>query len=398
MIRRAIEGETIWLRGLTVSDIPYVLPNGINVKLRHDEVGLEIKGLVGAIPLNNGDTLQIVPKIGRVNFLRLLFKAEGDQRDLEQEYEKFVEYSIENDTNIDTIVARQLFFCVEEILRRSPKRGRIKRCHVGLYASGQIDPITTAFNIACKKDEPVVFYKKEKTEDIPENRVITEAVLRAWVMLNASLQFKFITIYERWLKLFSRSINLNVDLEIIENNFANGKYGGSRDYYRKALMFAQIILGNNGIGFNEVTITKGDAVLLNTANIFEKYVRNVISNSYNDRGYIITKGGIGNTSLYTDGSYNLQPDIVVSLNGKILFIADVKYKVPTSGDHYQINTYLNVNKVEFGFLISPLFNGEDIEIKEYITSNKIIIREVYLPMENLIVTEKFLGTMIKNYI
>ncbi len=394
MIRKAIEGGITWLPGIAPSDIPHPLPKGITVHLKEDEVGLEIQGLVGALPLRNRDTLQISPKIGQVNFFRLLFKAEGHQQNLEREFDAFVEYSIEDDENIDAIVARQQLYCAEEILKRSPQCGRFKIRHVGLYAAGQIDAVSTALNISCRKHEPVVFFAKEKTEDIPENRVITEAIARAWPLLNEPSQFELRSVYEKWMRRFPRSNDLGVDIENVEKGFARGKYGGPRDYYRKALMLAKIVLGNNGIGFNEAATVEGDAVLLNTADIFEKYLRNVISGAYSDTGFIITKGGVGVTSLYTDGSFELQPDIVISRDGHTLLIADAKYKVPTADDHYQMNTYLAVNGVSRGLLLSPLFEGNNVVIREFSTADKVVVREVYLPMTNLKITEEFLGTVI----
>lgn len=397
MIRRALEGDTTWFRGLAQSDIPHPLPKGINIHIRRDEVGLEIQGLVGAIPLLNGDTLQIIPKIGRVNFLRLLFKAEGSQRDLEGEYEKFVDYSVDDEQNIDSIVARQLMFSAAEILSRSPKQGRVKRRRDGVFAVGQIDAVATALNIACHKSEPVTYFLREKTLDIPENRVLTEALLRAWPMVEEIDQVNLRWIRDRWLGRFPRSLDLGADLDHVERGFASAIYGGPRDYYRKALMLSQIILGSNGLGFSEAATIEGDAVLLNTADIFEKYLRNVISGAYSETGYVVTKGGIGISSLYTDGSFELQPDIVVSRDGRTLLISDAKYKEPTAGDHYQMHTYLAVNGVKRGLLLAPLFEGEEIVVREYSTAEEKVIREAYLPMSNLTVTEEFLSTVIERF-
>ena len=95
MIQKAEEGEITWFPGLTLSAIPHPVSKEIKIHLKRAVLGLEPQGVVGAIPLRNGDTLQIVPKIGHVNFLRLLFKAEGHQPDLEREYNEFVDYSVD---------------------------------------------------------------------------------------------------------------------------------------------------------------------------------------------------------------------------------------------------------------------------------------------------------------
>jgi 5-methylcytosine-specific restriction enzyme subunit McrC len=397
MIHRAVEGETTWLPGLSPAILPYPLPKGISVYLRREKLGLESQGLVGAIPLLNGDTLQIIPKIGRVNFLRLLFKAEGLQPDLEREYDEFVYYSVDNEENIDHLVARQLMFSAAEIMKRGPRQGRIRRVRVGQFALGQIDAVSTALNIATRKQEPVVYAVLEKTLDIPENRALTEAILRAWSMLDDDDRVNFRGVYDRWLNRFPVSTDFTADLDHIERSFAAGQYGGSRDYYRRALMLAQIILGSSGLGFSEAATIQGDAVLLSTPAIFEKYLRNIISGAYSEAGYVISSGGIGVTSLYTDGSYELRPDIVVSKDNVTILIADAKYKQPTAADHYQMHTYLAANRLKRGLLLAPLYEGTKVVVREYATSDKVIVNEAYLPMADLDVTEAFLRSVVQKF-
>lgn len=396
MIRRAKEGEITWLPGIDTADIP-PLPNGISLHIKRGELGIEAQGLVGAVPLLNGDTLQIVPKIGRVNFFRLLFKAEGFQQDLEREYTDFVSYSVDEDKNIDTIVARHLMFSAAEIMKRSPQQGRVKRCREGLFAAGQVDAVSTLLNLTCRKQEPVVYFIRERTLNIPENRVLTAAIIRAWPLLEETDRFELHWIRERWLRRFPQPTDLEADLEKIEQGFATGQYGGARDYYRRALMLAQVVLGSNGLGLSDGTAIEGDAILLNTANVFEKYLRNIISEAYSGSGYTVSKGGVGVTSLYTDGSFELQPDISISRDGRTVLIADAKYKQPTSNDHYQMHTYLVANSLKQGLLLAPLYDGNDVVVREYSTSKKMLVREIYLPMSDLNRTENFLGTMIERY-
>ena len=397
MIQKAKEGEITWFPGLTPSAIPHPVSKGINIHLKRAVLGLEPQGVVGAIPLRNGDTLQIVPKIGHVNFLRLLFKAEGHQPGLEREYNEFVDYSVDNKENIDSIIARQLLYCAAEILRRSPRRERVSRQHVGIFAAGQINTVATVLNVTTRKEEPVVYVSKDRTEDIAENRVITEAILRAWASLDELTCSMLRPVRDRWVTKFRRSPQLHSDLVAVQRAFAAGKYGGPRDYYRKALMLSQIVLGTNGLGFDEAATVEGDAILLNTAHIFEKYLRNVINDAYNETGYVVTKGGVGTTTLYTDGSFELIPDIVVTKDNRTLLIADAKYKAPTINDHYQMAVYLAANQVKRGLLLAPLFEGDEVIVQEYSTWDKVVIREVYLPLTNLQATEDYLSTVVKRF-
>lgn len=397
MIRQVREGETSWLPGVDISDIPRPLPAGITIHYRDGVIGLEAQGLVGSVPLKNGDTLQITPKIGAVNFLRLLFKAEGSQARLENEFDEFVQYDIEDSGNIDNIVARRLLISIDEILRRSPIQGRKKSYMEADFAKGQIQVIKTAMKVATKKIQPVVSLVKLRTKDVPENRLISEALARAWQVLAHDYRFIYQNTHDRWLRNFPRSVDIFDDLLKVEYNFASNGYGGARDYYRRALMLAKIILGSHGVGFGSKGDVFGDAILLNTASVFEKYVRNVIFNAYSDKGFVVAKGGVGQQSLYADGSFELMPDVVISRNGVVAIIADAKYKKPTASDHYQMAVYLSAHKVKRGLLLAPLYSGRSVIVKEFSTPEKIIVREIYLPMCDLEASEEALSSLIERY-
>lgn len=394
MIRIAREGSTTWFVGLPASAIPHPLPSGIRVHLRASDVGLEVQGLAGTLPLTNGDTLSILPKIEEVNFLRLLFRVQGMQKDLEREYEDFVQYALAEGEGISTLVGRTLLRAAAEIMTRSPQQGRVKRLRVSTFSLGQMDVIKTAINVAQRLAEPVVSYEKQRTVDIPENRVITEAVTRVWPLLSRADQIVLQPTHDRWLQKFPRARSISLDIFHVESGFATGRYGGARDYYRNALMLAQVVLGTQGLGLPGPSSVAGDAFLLNTADIFEKYVRTVIAEAYSSTGVIVSKGWVGTASLYTDGSFELSPDIVISLNSKTVLIADAKYKTPTADDHYQLHAYLNADGSKCGVLLSPAFASNEVEVRDFITPKGRVVYEISLPMDNLQKTEDFLSSII----
>ena len=397
MIREVREGEIGWLPGLTLKELPSGLPAGITLHSKAGILGVESQGLVGALPLNGGDTLRILPKVDDINFFRLLFKAGGSQNELRREYDDFVTYGVGDGRNVDAIVARSLFTAAADIIRFSPLRGRILKRRVGTFALGRMDAVATALNVACRKETPIVYEINEKTVDIPENRLILEALIRSWAFLKSNEQEVFRFVRDHWVSHYRRTSDVIFDLEYIENRFAGGEYGGSRDYYRKALMLSRIALGVNGLSFDANKIIEGDAILINTADIFEKYLRNVISEAYTCQGYIVTKAGFPAKSLYVSGHFELEPDIVISKNGKVVLVADAKYKTPSAGDHYQMNTYLHVFDLKRGLLISPLFEGTQKSVREYRTAGGVVIRELFLPMKDLKATEEILGSLVDHY-
>lgn len=397
MLQSIIEGEVNWVIGLKIEDLPQPLPPGIYVHAKGTLLGLEAQGVAGAIPLRNGDTLQITPKIGQVNFLRMLFLAQGSQGRLQRDYDEFVALAVDEEESLNSLVARQLMISAAKILHHSPMIGRVERKRRGAFASGRIDPMKTAMNLAARRIDPVEFICRERTVDIPENRIILEALAKANLFLSVDDQQKYRPIILKWNKRFRRSKNIFEDLHIVEEGFSSSRYGGPRGYYSRTLMLSQIILGSFGVGLGDALSVESDSVLLNTADVFERYLRTTIASAYAERGYVVTKGGGAMQSLYTDGSYEIEPDIVVRRDSRVVLIADAKYKVPTSSDHYQMNAYLSTLGTTSGVLLSPSMGTLDVQVKHFSTGRGLYVHEVLLPMSNLSATEAFLSDLVERF-
>lgn len=397
-IRVAYEGEVTWFDTLSLEDLPAPLPNGIRILSKSGKLGIDIQGIAGAIPLMDGSTLRIQPKIGNTNFFRLLFIAEGNQKELTREYDDFVSYSVTTSESIEQIAARQFLESVAEILRRSPINSRQKATITSTVARGQLVPVATALNVAKRLSNPVVSMAQVKTTQTPENAIISEAVYRAPLFLNEAERLKYASTATRWQNRFLRSVSISDDLETIDRKFAKNGYGGPRGYYQKALMLARVILGAHGFSISDSEHNvSGDALLINTADVFEKYLRRVVQLSHEAYGFVITKAGIDSTSLYVDGSFSLEPDILVEKAGTVALIADAKYKTPTSADHYQMYVYLKRYSANCGILICPNFNSTKVSVKEFLTPDRLVIRELHVPMSDLDRTEATLGSLVRDF-
>tara|TARA_R110002049_G_scaffold309095_2_gene516833 strand:- start:2156 stop:3361 length:1206 start_codon:yes stop_codon:yes gene_type:complete len=393
----AKEGETTWLSGIRFEDLPYDLPPGIQILNKSGMVGLRVDGIVGALALRDGRTLRISPKIGEANFFAMFFRAEGQMDEIERELQQLVEYSTSSDRSVEAFVARSLIFSADEIMRRSPLVGRTPEVKASRSALGAIDPAATVARLKSGSDQPVISRAKTRTVNIPENRLISMALKSAIGFLAYEDQARLLGIVQRWTERFPTSSDLRQDLQKVELGLARNQYGGPRGYYQKALAASLIILGASGISVSGSNPVLGESVLINTADIYEKYLRNTIRKVYSDKGYLVTKTGIDGTSLYTNGSYALEPDIVVYKENKLVLLCDAKYKSPTSADHYQMQTYLKRFDLRSGILLCPNFGSEKVDERQFQTPEKTIVREVYLPMHDLIATEQYLSSIIQKF-
>lgn len=397
MVHEIVEGKINWLHSIDLADIPDELPLKLKVHVRDGCIGLEPDSIVGAIPLNSGDTVKIIPKVGTVCFLELLIRAEGNQSSLRQEFEDIVEVSSIERRGFEQLIYLPFMAALDEILRKSPMQERKNMKFRSKYLVGNISFRETALNIAAKKlADPIVSTKKVKTTDSPENRLLSSALINCFHELSSDSQHKYISVFERWKKRIGLNQLSGNDLNIIENRFNRVDYGGPRAYYKRALTLARIIMGSHGLSLDGTESLNSSGFLINTPDVYEKYIRNVLASAYTEQGYLVKKGSTSFTSLYVDGSYELMPDVYIEKSGTPLLIIDAKYKKPSASDHYQLIVYLAEHRVNKGVLISPNFHSDEVEIINYKSESGFLVKEIYLPMSNLKRSEEFLTNLIEN--
>ncbi|MDA8648021.1 McrC family protein, partial [Rhodobacteraceae bacterium] len=274
---------------------------------------------------------------------------------------------------------------------------RFEKFEASRAATGAIDPVSTVKRLKTGSDMPVVSKRKARSTNISENRLISVALQRALPVLSDGEQATLSPIVSKWLGKFPTSKVVWRDLEDVERGLARNRYGGPRGYYQNALVGALIILGASGLSLSGSETTTADAVLLNTADVFEKYLRNTLSNHYSKRGLLVTKAGLEKTSLYINGSFSLEPDIVIYKEERLVLLCDAKYKIPTAADHYQMHTYLRRFRVKSGLLLCPNFESNHVEENVLQSPDGACVREIYLPMGDLEMAEDCLVNLVERY-
>lgn len=237
---------------------------------------------------------------------------------------------------------------------------------------------------------PIVSEIRIRDFDTPENRIIAEAARLALTYVNVTNNNSDIASTKYWITRFKSTYNINHDLEEVNRNLRRGKYAGARGYYVKTLTLAKMILGHSGFGQGNVEEIYGDTILINSANLFEEYVRTVIANKYHTKGFSVRKGGQPPEFLYIDGSFKLTPDICILRGTQYVLIGDAKYKIPDAKDHYQMQCYIRAYGLDTGVMFSPNFLGKEPIILLRTTHDGLKIWEIQLPLADLDSTEKTL--------
>lgn len=398
-VLRVTEGTTEWFgSSLQVEDLPPFLPEGLTVHVRKGDVGLEAQGIAGALPLVDGRTLHIIPKVGQVNFFRMLFAAEGALGDLGKLFDAFVELVASDEPNFSGVVARRLFVDLDAILRRGVRRARVRSVATGTFASGRILPVQTFLRTRRHQEDMVAFVRAERTSDTPENRVLTAAARAAWGILETDSRRQCQEIFDAWRRRFGEVDDVARDLALVRRRMAERSLSGPRDYYEEPLMLAEILLGSGGPGMSGGPKIRGDAVLVNTATVFERYVRHVIAKAHLPMGFEVRKGVDSGSqgSLYVDGSVPVDPDVVISKGEVLVVVADAKYKARASADdHYQIGAYLRVLGCGVGALLTAATDEQaSVTARRLVTAEGIVVYEIGLPLRDLPATESFLSSVV----
>lgn len=393
-VRRIEEEQLGWLPGLSPDDLPHPLPAGLTLYNRQGQVGLRARGVVGTMPLGNGETLQIVPKVGQANFLRMLYRALGAHQVLDRQFEDFARYSESDEATVSNLAARQLALRARDIMKLGATITRSPVIRRGRAVEGQLIPDQTALAVARRDHLPVVNRVRERHRSTPENRMVRDALHAASRILPKSEAESVGRIARTWEQRVTRERMRPRDISVVQERLARKQFGGPRDYYQPAVVAAMIVLGIVGVATERDVTVEGDAHLLDSALVFESYLREVIKESLGPQGYYVGKSGRTPRSLYLSGRFGLEPDIVIERDQHTILIADAKYKRPDSGDHYQLLSYLRAHDLKAGMLLSPAYEGEALALETERTPDGYRCITIGLPLDDPIASEGFLAGIL----
>jgi 5-methylcytosine-specific restriction enzyme subunit McrC len=374
----------------------YLSPK-ISKSLLGTRVSLEAGPYVGSIPLENKDTLFIVPRYGRDAFSRMLLLSEGLADAIRDEFDELAAIGYQDDESIPwaMLLGHPFIDNLRLIEKQSLMAMRVEKHARMASARGRIQIIPTIRDLKTQLSHPVHSVFRVKTYDIPENRLLGYA---AGVLLNLNTLDQSDSAFAfRWSRQLNRKTITQDELTQIVKGLRSGRYAGSRSYYVPGLLMARLIIAQAGVSLDDDNLIDALPVLTNVADLFEQYVRTVLSKAFSPLGYVVEKRQTNNPRLFVDGVAELKPDILIShLNGMAL-IADVKYKsgdtLPSS-DYYQIFTYLERFGVDTAILILPGYLNESIVTSRQISSSTKTVYELRLPLDHWVDAEKSLIELV----
>lgn len=298
-------------------------------------IALEAGPYAGAIPLINGDTLYIVPRLGKGMFSRMLLVGEGLDQAIREEFRELVQMGIDasEDTPWSSLLARPFIDRLKLIEKSSLMPGRIKMTDRKFLARGKILAGPTLLALARNEETPIACEFSTKSHHILENRLLAAAalvLLRLEAIAPASSDYK---VAARWTSLVGNRIVTENEISEVMARMETGRYMGSRAYYFPALLMARLILSSAGVSLSSDLSVKSSPILANLPLLYEAYIRRTLAMGLLSWGLVVEKlSGPRAPALFLDGVCKLEPDIIISSSLGVKLLCDVKYKPEGGGD------------------------------------------------------------------
>ena len=337
---------------------------------------LQIGNYAGIIPAANDYVIQIRPKVAVSDLTYLLLRSGLLNHSLETPFDSTVPYQISGE-NLESFFEALTFEFLRQIdkiralgLMRSEK---VKVVDSG-SVTGRID-IPGTLKIYQKSYGTKIRQKvRECHFSNPENRILAYCL---YYLLGTSLRVvskKDIAKRLAYFSLVQDEIFTASDLSEVKATLERSRIPAQRAYYIPALNLALTILSGTGITIGERSDVTFKPLIINTATMFERYIRNILQYKLRRTWVSVFEGKNQSRAFYSSGPelVNLAPDVIFSIGGKTALILDVKYKAkPTTADHYQVWAYMEGFDLNQAIIVCV---GRKLEsISKYTRNNREII-------------------------
>lgn len=384
------------LRWLTPQSARYITPHISTRVGGPTTVALEAGPYVGILPLANGDTLYIEPRAGAQVLARMLSVTSRLDASVRTEFEDFARLGIGESDPVSWLrllvrsYARQLRVIEAESLRSERVEVTFRR-HA---AKGRVLIAPTLLSLARHEERPIHCHFRAKSYETSEHRVLAAA---AATVLTTRISGDTVGTLKRWAGQIRGQLN-PTDFRNIVRRLNAGTYAGSRSYYIPALVMAQLILAQGGFNMASEYSVTGEAILTNMYILFEAYVRITLRNALSDLGYLVEKLETGAPTLFTDGTAELKPDVIISNARGYRLLLDAKYKFDETilpADYYQMAAYLFGYRVSGGMIVRPAVALKSSGVTTRHLAHGGTVHELSLGLLNLESAENALTAAVK---
>ncbi|CAH0256518.1 hypothetical protein SRABI98_03391 [Microbacterium sp. Bi98] len=268
-------------------------------------------------------------------------------------------FAFEADRDLPSALASGLIRAVEAATGRGLLKGYVSVEETGTVIRGRWD-VARQLKGRPGIPVPVELTYDDYTEDVAENRIV-KAALRALVRLE-QMPRHIVDELGSLLGMFPEISDLRAGGRVTLPTATR-----LNAHYQPALRLAQWILEATSWAHAEGA-SSGSAFLLNVAKVYEDFVGSVLRATLKPEGFEVDLQ-VSDWRLDTGGKVRMRPDIVISRGGRVVAVADTKYKVwgesdgsPPNADVYQGLAYAITAHVPEVHL---LYVSGDVEPRRY---------------------------------
>ncbi|MBI4785464.1 MAG: hypothetical protein HY782_00225 [Chloroflexi bacterium] len=335
--------------------------------LEYDSVAhhwaIQSSSYVGIVPLTPDYGIQILPKSGLRNLTYMLYRSGLLNHSLETPFDETVPYQIPED-DLESFfegLVESFLQAVDVIKTWGLVRESSPESQSMYVVRGKIDYPRWAISLPRTGGLPIpqrVY--TPKLDNLP-NRILRRCLE---YLTQAPLKYVNRDAVLGRLEYFGQVQSTHVSAEqlvLIERQLETGRFPSNRYYYLPALNLALLIFRGAGLALGDDQDVTFKPILINTAYMFEKYIRLLCQEAAQAYDAHAEDGKQSPIPFYRESPKPtwIQPDVLIRRGGSTLLIADVKYKfAPTAQDHYQMWAYMHAHQIQRGGFISVLRTDE----------------------------------------
>jgi len=356
--------------------------NYFSVEIGRSGVSLRARGLVGLIPVNDRVVLEVVPRFSIDNLSRLVEVSKEPIRNIKWFNRR---YRADDDLypSLVEIYAEALYGYLQEIQLRGFLRLYRAEEELSSTPHGRIlvdRSIKRAIAAGVRNKVEIAWF--QRTLDIPANRCLLHAVLYLAQFNDAVMNSEHPTEKRRVARMLNycsqvlSGVSRDYSMAFLHDPIVIGSTSlpSQRTYYRPALELARAILRSRALHLKSSNGSLNlPSLLLDLPSIFERYIRNTLSNASENKqifqsvldGNRPSPGGARRASLFDNGSsFPANPDIVImNSRNDCAAVVEVKYKPaigeqPYRDDLEQTLVYGMAYKAPLAVVVQPAMAGQ----------------------------------------
>lgn len=348
----------------------------LNVSLSAGRVVLRADRFVGLIPVNDRLSIRIRPRALISNIAHMIVKS-GIAPAAIPEFSRGYLPRFETGTNVEKVYYAPLISGIERILKTGIMKTYVEVENPPAWRGRFLVSDTVKRHRARNVRYRGEFDFKTLSYGGLENVALKHSlkIVRAWLLSEKDAKYaSFIRRADAALSCMTTIPDLRsrVDLLVQEIGRSAGRVPPHYSHYRDPLWTAYLLLQSKLPDLSADGFVTLDSLVVDMSKVFEAYVRAVLIERAEERGWTVVDGNLKSFPFFTgSNAYSVHPDIVVMKGGEPVALIDAKYKPdPKEGDRYEVLAFMDIVGVVRGGFVCPQRPGQISSVLGHTSAGK----------------------------